>query len=583
MNSRLPVFRATALALGLAAVLASCRGHDDATTLLQQNVVASAGGTFSTSAQEVSVEVPAGALSGDAVLTVNRVPDTALPAAAAAIASTDFKSDAYSVTFTGPGGAAITLDPTKPIKLIMRSSALPTHPTLGEIARVQGNGWLRLGSSFYRNSSQRAVALVPAASGTYRVAFRTLQRSSGADVALGQAVFNDETFGNEAFFGGVLGLHTLLNGISPVAAVNLGVQVDINKVPAGIVAVMTGSDLAAKDAALANPATTKALLQANAVIGVRAQFDGAGNMTSAGLTCALCHVNVTPTTFQLSAGPAALPIGQPRFDGVPNARMNSGAILAATPFVQGLPDAGATAAVLNGWGAGNFDVRSLPDNPMEDNVVNPTNYPPLWNFVDLEEQSYLFGWDGLFANSPGNTNALASQAEAVYDLVMHANGAFGTGLGSLTPALNPAVPLGTLPTALTNAETNQPGNDIAANKLLQVQTFMRSITSPAPGAYNEALAEQGFMLFNGKGTCTSCHRTADFTGPGLITAVSNPQGALAGGIKIPSLRGVSHTAPYLSNGSVGTLSGAVDGVLGALGITMTGDEKAALVEYLKSL
>ncbi len=583
MNSRLPVFRATALALGLAAVLASCRGHDDATTLLQQNVVAATGGTFSTSAQEVSVEIPAGALSGDAVLTVNRVPDASLPAAAAAIATADFKSDAYSVTFTGPGGAAVTLDATKPIKLVMRSSALPTHPTLGEIARVQGNGWQRLGSSFYRNSSQRAVGLVSTASGTYRVAFRTLQRSSGADVALGQAVFNDETFGNEAFFGGVLGLHTLLNGVSPVAAVGLGVQVDINKVPAGIVAVMTGADLAAKDAALADPAITKALLQADAVIGVRARFDGAGNMTSAGLTCALCHVNVTPTTFQLSAGPAALPIGQPRFDGVPNARMNSGAILALTPFVQGLPDAGATAAVLNSWGAGNFDVRSLPDNAMEDNVVNPTNYPALWNFVDLEEQNYLFGWDGLFANSPGNTNALASQAEAVYDLVMHANGAFGTGLGNLTPALNPNVPLGTLPTALTNAETNQPGNDIATNKLLQVQTFMRSITSPAPGAYNETLAEQGFMLFNGKGTCVSCHRTADFTGPGLVTAVTNPQGALAGGIKIPSLRGVSHTAPYLSNGSVGTLSGAVDAVLGALGITMTGDEKAALVEYLKSL
>ncbi len=583
MHPLFSVVRTAALAIGLAAALASCRGHDNPTTLLQQNVVASAGGTFTTSAQEVSVEVPAGALSGNAVLTVNRVPDTALPAAAAAIASADFKSDAYSVTFAGSGGAAVTLDPTRPIKLIMRSIALPTHPTLGEIARVEGNGWQRMGSSFFRNSSQRAVGLITAASGTYRVAFRTLQRSTGADVALGQAVFNDETFGNEAFFGGILGLHTLLNGVTPAQAVSLGVQVDINKVPAGIADVLTGADLAAKDAALANPAVTRALLQANAVIGVRAQFDGGGNMTSAGLTCALCHVTVTPTTFQLSAGPTALPIGQPRFDGVPNARMNSGAILAATPFVQSLPDAGATAAVLNGWGAGNFDVRSLPDNAMEDNVVNPTNYPPLWNFVDLEEQNYLFGWDGLFANSPGNTNALASQAEAVYDLVMHANGAFGTNLGNLAPALNPDVPLGTLPTALTNAETNQPGNDIATNKLLQVQTFMRSITSPAPGTYNEALAEQGFMLFNGKGTCTSCHRTADFTGPGRITAVTNPQGALAGGIKIPSLRGVSHTAPYLSNGSVGTLSGAVDAVLGALGITMTADEKAALVEYLKSL
>lgn len=583
MKFKPATFRHTALALGVAAVLAAC-GGSDTTTLLRQNVNASAGGTFDVAAEGVSVIVPAGALSANAELTVRKMANSA-STGNGAFTSSDFNSDAFEVALLDANGAVVTL--SQPIKLVLRSNALPTHPTLGEVANLNNGEWQRMGASFFRAASQSAVTLTNEARGTYRVAFRSLQRTSGDAVARGQTVFTDETFGNESFFGSI-GLHTLLNDVSPAAAVGLGVQVDINKVPQSIVDVMTGADLAAKDAALVNPAVTKALLQADAVIGVRANFDTNGVMTSAGITCALCHVNVTPTTFQLTGGATPLPIGQPRFDGVPNARMDAGAILALTPFVQGLSDNGATAAVLNSWGPGNFDIRALPDNPLEDNVVNPTNNPPIWNFVDLEKQGYLFGWDGQFKNNGTSNNALASQAEAVYDLVMHGNGAFGTATGSLAPELSVTPPQSLLD-ALTAAEATQPGNDIPADKMLEVQAWMRSIVSPAPVAFDEARAELGFELFNGKAACSSCHQTADFTGPGTFTAVTHPGGGLAGGIKVPSLRGVAHTAPYLSNGSVATLIGAVEGVLGALRAVnpsmpaLSADEKTALVEYLKSL
>ncbi|MEO5659780.1 MAG: cytochrome c [Polaromonas sp.] len=586
MDFKPAIFRQATLAFSVAAALAGCGGSSNTdSALLRQNINASEGGTFSVSDQGISVVVPAGALSANAELTVRKIAESALPTAGT-FASSDFNSDAFTVELLDPSGAAVKLN--QPIKLVLRSRSLPTHPTLGEVANLSNGQWQRVGASFFRANNQSAVALTNEASGTYRVAFRTLQRTSGDSVARGQAVFTDDTFGNEAFFGGVLGLHTLLNGVTPAAAVGLGVQVDITKVPPSIVAVMTGADLAAKDAALVNPAVTKALLQADAVIGVRARFDGGGNMTSAGITCALCHVNVTPTEFQLSSGTALLPIGQPRFDGAPNAKMDSGTILALTPFVQGLNDNGATAAVLKSWGPGRFDIRALPDNVLEDNVVNPTKNPPIWNFVDLEKQGYLFGWDGLFKNNGTSNNALASQAEAVYDLVMHGNGAFGTAAGSLPPELSVTPPQSLL-SALAKAETDQPGNDIPVSKLLDVQAWMRSIVSPAPLAFDEAKAEQGFELFNGKGACSSCHKTADFTGPGTVTAVTHPGGGLAGGIKIPSLRGVAHNAPYLSNGSVATLAGAVEGVLQALKAvnpgapTLTDAEKAALVEYLKSL
>jgi hypothetical protein len=264
--------------------------------------------------------------------------------------------------------------------------------------------------------------------------------------------------------------------------------------------------------------------------------------------------------------------------------MNAGAILALTPFAQaaGQP----VVDLLNSWEAGRFDVRALPDNPLEDNANNPTEHPPIWNFVDLEAQGYGFGWDGLFLNDGVNNNALASQAEAVYDLVMHANGAFGMPNGNLPPELAVAPP-DELVDALIAAEENQPGNDIDTDKLLDLQSWMRSVTSPAPGDFDESQAEAGFHLFFGKANCVACHSSPDLTGPGLFTDITEqpPTGGLAGGIHVPSLRGISHTAPYFHDGSAETLGDAVARLVerGAPVSPLSAEEQAALVEYLKSL
>jgi hypothetical protein len=400
--------------------------------------------------------------------------------------------------------------------------------------------------------------------------------------AAGFIVFMEETFGNEAFFGGQLGLHEVLNNVSPADAVALGVQVDLAKVPADIAAVMTGADLAAKDAALQDPSVTRRLLKAGAVVGVKGVFASAApndtTLISAGLTCALCHQLVAPTIFELTAGPTALPIGPLVVDGKPNAVIDAGAILALTP---GLNGNAALVAELNSWGPGRFDVRSL-GTPLDDQVNNPTDNPPIWNFVPLEAQGYRFGWDGLFVGE----NALASQAEAVYDLVMGANGAFGTATGNLPPALAVTPPPALLD-ALTAAEAAEPGNVIDTQKLLNLQTWMRSIPPPPPGTFDPVLAAQGKVLFSGRANCTACHSTADFTGPGLfvITAVP-PAGDLAAGIKVPGLKGVGHTAPYFHDHSAATLAEVVARLVAAtveVPDDLTVDEQAALVEYLRSL
>jgi len=55
--------------------------------------------------------------------------------------------------------------------------------------------------------------------------------------------------------------------------------------------------------------------------------------------------------------------------------------------------------------------------------------------LGLEGQGDLLGSDGLFQNDRINNNALTSQAEAVYDLVTHRNGTFGTPQRNLAPEL----------------------------------------------------------------------------------------------------------------------------------------------------
>lgn len=398
---------------------------------------------------------------------------------------------------------------------------------------------------------------------------------AAAQVAAGKALFLQETFGNEKFFGDTLGLHTVLNGVAPKDAVALGVQVDLGKVPAGIVAVMTGNDLAAKDAALNDPSVTRTLIKSGAVIGVKGFYATTSandtTLTSVGISCALCHVTVKPTTFTLTAGATALPIGEPLFNGVPNVKMDAGKILSFTPFAA----ANGLSSTLAGWGPGRFDIRAL--NELDDSVDNPTAYPPLWNFPALQANGYALGWDGMFKG----TNALASISEAVYDLIMHGNGSFATGHGAISPAL--AFP--PRQAVLDKFQDNQ-ASVITADKLLQLQAFLQSLQSPAAGGFDQLQAAAGKALFEGKAKCATCHPAAsEFITAGRYSDITlvPPSGDLAGGIKVPGLRGISLTAPYFHDGSEASLLDVVNRFNSRDALGLSEIEKGQLVEYLKSL
>lgn len=534
---------------------------------IQSKVIANQGGVFTSVDGNLTINIPANALSEDTDLLVTFA-DISTSTDKVSLAGTS-----YNVSI---GDAFLTQN----ITIEMEVDLVPTHPELAEIAIFDNESLQTLSANFYREATNTVVALTQHV-GVLSPVLRTLQSETGDGVARGREVFLNETFGNEYFFGDVVGLHTALNSMTPAQAFGLGAQVDLARVPQGIVDVLLGDDFTAKQAALNDPATTRALIISGAVVGVKGFPNEAGDaLVSAGITCALCHGVVETNNFEIAGvgDLTTLPIGDLKLDGTPNTQIDVGAILALTPFA--LTAGQNTVNFLKRFGAGAFDARALPDNPIEDNVLNPTSIPPLWNFFDLDEQGYTYNWDGFFAGK----NALASRDELVYDLVMHGNGALGTTESSV-PLAAAFAPSQDLVDALVAAEDNTPGNDVVTQDLLDVQSWERSLISPAPGDFDEALAEEGFNLFYGSVGCAGCHSTPEFTGPGLFTGITlnAPEGGLAGGIKIPGLRGIANTAPFFNDNSAATLLEVMKVYSGRTVRVMNNDEMLALVEYMKSL
>ena len=113
----------------------------------------------------------------------------------------------------------------------------------------------------------------------------------------GRRVFRYDTFGSEAFWGGKLRLHEAIvgqglggvgPGVSPKAALALGLKVDAAALPPAVVAGIKNGTIS-----LEKPETTVELLKLDAVLGVTGVFDaGKKRVTSLGIQCALCHSTV---------------------------------------------------------------------------------------------------------------------------------------------------------------------------------------------------------------------------------------------------------------------------------------------------
>ena len=80
-------------------------------------------------------------------------------------------------------------------------------------------------------------------------------------LARGRDVFRNNTFGDEKFWTDTLHMNQVIeSAVDPVTALSVGLKVDADALPPGVLAC----------ADLHSPATTVALLTLNAVVGVRA-------------------------------------------------------------------------------------------------------------------------------------------------------------------------------------------------------------------------------------------------------------------------------------------------------------------------
>lgn len=358
------------------------------------------------------------------------------------------------------------------------------------------------------------------------------QHSSGS--ASGREIFRHDDFGSWRFWTDTLRLNEIVATLTPNEALALGLKVDSDAVPAAVLAAVQ-----ADPTLLDDPATTRALLGLNAVVGISATVAG-DQVTRLGVTCALCHSTVDNT-----AG-----IGS-RLDGWPNRELQVGTIISVAP---GLP--AALKPVYASWPAGFYDARFNFDG-----ISAPVVIPPAYGLRGVGLETYT----GEGPISYWNTYVAVTQ--------MHGHGSFSDprlGINIVVPSRE----------------------DEVKSKLPALRQYQFSLDAPrAPaGSFNAAAAQRGQALFKTTATCSRCHVGPTFTDHGNLHAPAetgmeplHAQRSTTKQYRTTPLRGIWQRAPYFHDGSALTLEAVVDHYNTVLSLGLTAPQKSDLVEYLKSL
>lgn len=393
----------------------------------------------------------------------------------------------------------------------------------------------------------------------------------------GRHIFRYDTFGSEAFWGDALQLHKAIageknggvgGGVSPKTALSVGLKVDADALPEALKQQLKDGKVNLDD-----PATTLALLKLNAVVGVTGTFEKDGNLRSLGIQCAFCH-----STVDDSFSPG---IGK-RLDGWANRDLNVGAIVSLAPNPKPFTDLlGVDSAtlkkVLASWGPGCFDAELDKDGKAlrPDGKRACTLIPPAFGLAGVN----LHTWTGF--GSVTYWNAYVGATE------MHGSGTFFDARLS-----DPAQ----YPVAAKSGSSNTRGTpDRLTSKLAPLHFYQLAIPAPMPpaGSFDKTLAAQGKTIFDGKAKCATCHVPPLFTEPGNNLHSPREMGVDS----FQADRSPTHmyrTAPlaglwshakggFYHDGRFATMQDVLEHYNGVLRLGLSESEKAALVEYLKSL
>ena len=123
--------------------------------------------------------------------------------------------------------------------------------------------------------------------------------------------------------------------------------------------------------------------------------------------------------------------------------------------------------------------------------------------------------------------------------------------------------------------------------------YQRSLPGPNPpsGAFDVASAGRGEALFNGKARCGTCHVPPLFTEPGwnlhkrLRSGLDDFQAKRGPDDRYVTakLRALWDNPPFYHDGRFATLTGVVNHYDNHFQASLTEQEKAHLIEYLKSI
>jgi hypothetical protein len=395
----------------------------------------------------------------------------------------------------------------------------------------------------------------------------------------GQKTFRFDTFGDEVFWGDTLKLHQAIAGsanggvgagVSPTAALQLGLKVDVAALPSEIVDGLKQGTVNLND-----PATTLALMKLNAVVGVTGFFDDAGKIKSMGIQCAICH-----STVDDSFAPG---IGH-RLDGWANRDLNVGAIIAAAPDLSSVAhllgvDEATVRTVVTAWGPGKFDAELLMDGKgfRPDGKTAATLIPPAFGLAGINLHTWT-GW-----GSVPHWNAFVAVLE------MHGIGNF------YDPRLDDAA---RFPIAAKNKFGHvvvPPEKDRVTSKLPGLHVYQLSLAAPTPppDSFDKEASTRGAALFQGKAKCISCHTAPLTTEPGWNMHAAaeigvddfQAQRAPDGKYRTSPLHGLfSHKkGGFYHDGRFATLADVVNHYDALLGLGLDSHEKDDLVEYLDSI
>jgi hypothetical protein len=401
-------------------------------------------------------------------------------------------------------------------------------------------------------------------------------------VRQGRDIFRFDTFGDEAFWGGTLHLHQTIagsanggtgSGLSPRAALSVGLKVDAAALPAIVVdAVKSGA------VNLEDPGVTLTLLKLNAVVGVKGFFGEDGKLQSVGIQCALCHSTVD-TSFSTSTLPAGN-IGN-RLDGWPNRDLNVGAIIASAPTLKPFADLlsvdeATVRKVLMSWGPGKFDAELILDGKAfrPDGKSAATLLPAAFGLLGISQHTYT-GWGGI-----SHWNAFVANLE------MGGSGTFWD------PRLNDPV---RFPIAAKAGFGNRRSdNDLITAKLAALHAYQLAIPAPAVERHPFAPSTKpGEELFNGKARCATCHVPPIYTEPGWNMHTPSEIGiddfqanrSPDGRYRTTPLKGMvaRQKGGYYHDGRFAELIDVVNHYDSFFQLGLTTEEKQQLVEFVRSL